>query len=570
MENRNDFINSWYGRYKPTFKNFLDFGVRSTEFCRYIANVNHIGIDAKVSTAYYNTKDGKIYHPAIWYSQKYYNKVLHLEPEDAIYAAISFHNGAQIHESLHVKLTPRDFVDKLKTYVENNLEKGETVNWELMHMCMNIIEDVYIETYGIENYEHIFTFNRFVNDILFADDRMESLINTFENDALPEAKNEALVNLLICWKRVENRDNTIYKDVEIKPYINVLFKVNNSDLSIYDRFAIVLELYQLLFKNGVSTPQETADMSSITKEEIEGFIENNKKLLGEIVKEFEDIFYDKKPNEIIHIDDNFTNLEKSLKFVFKLKDHGELITPNSKYNNFSRYIQYLRTKKPSYHLAKDEGNTILDRELYRIGIDANVLTTNETIKVAKGKPQFVILVDSSGSMHHMYKSVLKSAMGIYLSLMSNDIPVSMFGHTGDDYPIIYGISAYKMPFRNQIPETTTNPIKAISNALSIDLSQNYDSFALQSMGNKFNPDRSKYLFILSDGQPNGNHYGGKSAREHIQKICTQFRKKGINVFSISLTEEVSTRNDEIYGKQYNIYGYKNLDKEMQKLVLNFV
>src|SRR3989304_8687176 len=105
MSNQSEFIDNWYGRNKPNFNNFIEFAIRTVEFADHIAGVKKINIDRNAETAYMND-NGQIFHPAIWYMPKFYQDIFDLKDWQSIDAAVSFHNGAQIHESLHVKQTP--------------------------------------------------------------------------------------------------------------------------------------------------------------------------------------------------------------------------------------------------------------------------------------------------------------------------------------------------------------------------------------------------------------------------------------------------------------------------------
>src|SRR5690606_35771600 len=111
---------------------------------------------------------------------------------------------------------------------------------------------------------------------------------------------------------------------------------------------------------------------------------------------------------------------------------------DKRYLSFANYIRYAQSPKPDFYVTKDSGSILVDHELYRIGIDGNVLTDKINTAKKKDKPQFLLLVDSSGSMARMYQDVVRAASGIFLSLSQSDIPVSMFGHSGDNYPIVYG------------------------------------------------------------------------------------------------------------------------------------
>jgi hypothetical protein len=567
------FIDNWYGGYKPTFHNFLEFSIRSVEFANVIANVKSIGIDQTQTTAYMNNK-GEIYLPAIWYSEKFYRDVMKYSDEQAINAAISYHNGAQIHESLHVKHTPLTF----KTEIDRISEKYKKDEQMLM-FCLNLIEDIFIEHIGEKTYKNIFPFNRFVNDLFFTDDKTDEIIDKWlstKDDELGGPNTQALINSLISWKRVENRDK--YTDDSYKPFVELFEQACNPDIDFKKRLNLAVQLYDLLVENEVkpnlfangdldglqSVPSELMD-------KIEKWIKDNGGEIKRIVERFEKIKSELKPTDIHgQVKSSFTDLAKRLKFQFKLDNAGEKIQPDKRWLSFANYIRYTQSPKPDFYVTKDSGSILVDHELYRIGIDGNVLTDKINTAKKKDKPQFLLLVDSSGSMGRMYQDVVRAASGIFLSLSQSDIPVSMFGHSGDNYPVIYGIASYKMPFQNKQLQTTQDAFKRISNAVHIDLQENYDGFAIYSLKDYFLKSPKRFMIVLSDGQPSGDGYRGSAANEHTKKIVDNLRKDGINVYAISLVESVVQANNQIYGKQYNINGSGNLDSELRKLIVNLI
>jgi nitric oxide reductase activation protein len=127
-----------------------------------------------------------------------------------------------------------------------------------------------------------------------------------------------------------------------------------------------------------------------------------------------------------------------------------------------------------------------------------------------------------------------------------------------------------MPFQNKQVQTTQDAFKRISNAVHIDLQENYDGFAIYSLKDYFLKSTKRFMIVLSDGQPSGNGYRGGAANEHTKKIVDNLRKDGTNVYAISLVESVVQANNQIYGKQYNINGSGNLDSELRKLIVNLI
>lgn len=567
------FIDKWYGRHKPTFTTFLNFSVRSVEFAYHVAGVKSIGIDRNQTTAYMNDK-GEIYHPAIWYSEKFYRDVMGLDNEQAINAAISFHNGAQIHESLHVKLTPLSFGTEL-----NRLADKYKKDRKMLGFCFNIIEDIFIESVGLQTYQNIFPYNRFVNDLFFPDDKVNEFIEAWistKNDELGGPSHNALINSLISWKRIENRDK--FTDESYTPFVNLFTQALDVNNDFKKRLNLASKFYDLLVDNDVKPETfsgndfgDNEPISDELKKEIEKWIEKNEDLIRKIAKEYSEAQKGDTPSDIHgSVKSQYTDLARHLKFEFNLHKSGHKVIPDKRYLTFARYINYVQTPKPDYYLTKDSGSTIVDHELYRIGLDGCVLTDRIYTSKKKDKPQFLILGDFSGSMRYMIENVITSAAGIFMSLSQADIPVSLWGHSGDDWPIVYGIASYKMPFRNKTIETTQDAFNRISNANQIPLYENYDGFAIYSLKDYFLKTQKRFMIVLSDGSPVGSGYGGRDAREHTKKVVENLRKDGTNVYAISLVEDVVRSNNMIYGEKYNINGSGSLDSELRKLIVNLI
>jgi hypothetical protein len=121
-----------------------------------------MGIDPKSPTAYMDTRTKKIYYPASWFKSEFYTGVLGIDKDMAVHAAIAIHNGAQIHESLHVLKSGDLNVEKRTVVRLLNLKEDA---WKVLddkikmfHACVNIIEDIYIENFGLIHYPYNMTF----------------------------------------------------------------------------------------------------------------------------------------------------------------------------------------------------------------------------------------------------------------------------------------------------------------------------------------------------------------------------------------------------------------------------
>ena len=80
------------------------------------------------------------------------------------------------------------------------------------------------------------------------------------------------------------------------------------------------------------------------------------------------------------------------------------------------------------------------------------------------------------------------------------------------------------------------------------------------------PEEVKLMFIISDGQPNADNYGGNSAKEDIRSIVSKYKKKGIQTFAAAIGDD-RERIREIYGSGYlDITDLSQLPKTLVNMV----
>ena len=90
-------------------------------------------------------------------------------------------------------------------------------------------------------------------------------------------------------------------------------------------------------------------------------------------------------------------------------------------------------------------------------------------------------------------------------------------------------------------------------------SNNYDGYAIKETAQRLSQDpaKKKYLFIIADGLPSGNGYGGEEAEKHVTSVCTYVRNKlkistyafGVGVNSPSHIKQFETQ----YGKNNVVF-----------------
>jgi nitric oxide reductase activation protein len=223
-------------------------------------------------------------------------------------------------------------------------------------------------------------------------------------------------------------------------------------------------------------------------------------------------------------------------------------------------------------LDTNRGHAI--RKLHRIATDQKIFA--ERVEFQSYSPQqVIILVDYSGSMQapvswssyggweSRLEKAIQAAAGAALGLVEGRCEVAVYGHTAD-WPYSHCVTIYQFKsFRDPVENLAfrLDPNDDVSGSLT---HENRDGYALEYIAKKFQGPKRKRLIHISDGAPAARNYSGLAANQHCKSVVDAVRAKGIEVTSISITEEARKANDFIYGKNNNIY---NQDPNVVELVI---
>lgn len=218
-----------------------------------------------------------------------------------------------------------------------------------------------------------------------------------------------------------------------------------------------------------------------------------------------------------------------------------------------------RGKANARSLPRRSGPRLLGRKLAGYRHDDRIFGSHQAI--TKTDPEIIVLVDSSGSMsvgpNSLWHYALRAARGLSRALQG--APHSVYGHTTRDVgqnspnsansevvdePVIYPIAGHGMGIKN-LPD-------AWERAASItERGCNYDGLAIEAVSKQFKGRGAKWLIVISDGKPRGQHY--EDGIGHTIGVVQSLRKAGVNIVSISLTAGAYTANNDIYGPDSNAY-----------------
>lgn len=178
----------------------------------------------------------------------------------------------------------------------------------------------------------------------------------------------------------------------------------------------------------------------------------------------------------------------------------------------------------------DEGS------LHKIGIDRQDEALFEAKEIpSKPKLAFGILVDESGSMscNNRYMKAREIAIILANAVKGYEgLDLAVMGHTttcGGGWGEQLLMTHYYTPEHHQIEAMAG--ICACAN--------NLDGYAMRFMALKmaqWYPDHAqRCLFVISDGLPCANSYGGPSAHRHMLEVCYRARKMwGVDIFGLGI------------------------------------
>lgn len=193
-----------------------------------------------------------------------------------------------------------------------------------------------------------------------------------------------------------------------------------------------------------------------------------------------------------------------------------------------------------------------DNSLFKVRMgDDRVMSVRDT--VSEKKIAVCLLVDESGSMGNGAGS--KSAMARDVAIILAEglkgvrgITVNVYGHSAE-------LTTKKGHCSGAVMFEYVSPRKSdLASCMQIHgRGENHDGFAIQHTANQFLRDHAdatrKIMFVISDGQPAGSHYGGRLAIQHVLGVSDACRSRGLEVYGIGVLKAFSVDlANMLYGK----------------------
>lgn len=173
-----------------------------------------------------------------------------------------------------------------------------------------------------------------------------------------------------------------------------------------------------------------------------------------------------------------------------------------------------------------------------------------------------VLVDQSGSMRGTRSDYAMRAAAMLFDFCDGlDIPCHVAGHntsgSGVNYMIYSGYDGVASRDIRRICSIPSNVGGCNRDGCAITISA--DSLDKRAEENRI-------LFIICDGQPNHNNYGGAGARDDIKSIVSKYHKKGIEIIACAIGDD-KNHIQEIYGNDFlNIDHVERMPMQLVKIL----
>lgn len=521
-----------------------------------------IRIDQNAQTAWVDLVQGTLYIPAYYFEGGYFES-LGASEEHYAGLAVAIINGSSHHEFLHtvwtykaenVGVAIRDLVGKERA---NEIFKkfGEKF---FCGTVWNIVEDIFIE--GRARREGKTFWIDLKNDVFFP----QSILDEINLDSL--TFEDAVTGFMMLKNHNATLTHKMKKFLKQIPQFgllhNELIKFQPSAkqrVKIAEHFAEVLrEMFPEAFNEAMEIPNANGtqkfegefeiDLDALTENFASTVIKVDMNYVGVTSKYEEPVEMD--INQAVHV--SYSTIPTHMNESFDA--------------SWVRELRAKRTLRKAAGVPANEGSDISEENLWRIGVDSRVFETNQVEAFKGERLEVILLVDFSSSTRG---TILENNLGATKTtskmLKGANIAHSVFGFTSirgsSQRPFLFHIYSYDMNVTNIDFEAR------FQKASHMYLGQNHDGVVLEMLQDKFTARRAaRYIVVVSDGAPSAPMYSGQTARNDTKQKIAKLRKMGVAVFALSTVEDVVDKNDEIYGKTFNIRAFGNVTAQMKKLM----
>lgn len=393
-----------------------------------------------------------------------------------------------IHECLHII-----FSKKNKRWFSDEIER------KIFKSVLNIIEDSYIERYGIRKIDPSSLKNILFFSYIFENSHAFNTPSNFISRYF-ENINIHIICFFIKNKKVKDETKKLFYET-----INLFKKARKED-DCYIRFKLALEITEIILKYRGFFSEEDLDNIRINFHEEKDNIVNDDKF--KIIENYVPLTFDKK--------EEYSVLLKEIRIKYK-----------NLYNEIEKLIY---TYVDAYENKKIIGNRLDSRLLFDHKKRYWIKQSYEF-----DKPDFSVLffVDSSGSMSAIFDEIIEALIFLTDLLCKMKIKFSivahqaMYGTNFIKHDILFEYNARKSCLENILK---FEPRSGTRDDISLLWAKEY----ILENQNSENP----LIFIISDGYPahfnaNGENFSYENAQE-MKKIIRIMKNNNINIFPIAL------------------------------------
>ena len=552
-------------------------------------------VDAKAPAAYIDNEKQVIAIPGWYFSTTAIQKLFPDDVEiDFEAISLALCNGSHLHETLHYAYTERVELVKLLKVAIGSLPADLSSKYEALlnsnygATIINVSEDLRIEGFPVSANSKMLSisvFLRMKNAILFQDASFEDICNSMETATTDIEKLAARINVAISMKNIELRNKALSSSNETIKLIAYSAK------EIASRSMITSSAFVILFKvlvDGLIIEADEVEKTEGGDGSEEGKGDRGDSTASPIEKEAFAAMTDEEKEELDEFASSFSEAaEHEAKKAADTKNDPYATRPVTyqpditKLNNdvseklrespdwsFVSLLKQLRSKNHTPGELQKSGNKLTKTHLNRIATDGKIFSTNSFVRNTQRNLEIIILVDFSGSMSGIMKDVVSTTFGFFSALKKVGLKADVYGHTAvaskAAIPLLFKICAGGVNGMNADAKVR------FMKSLGILRSQNYDSLILDKL-NKIcwskRADTNRIIFVLSDGTPAGNNYGGYEAENHTHSVIKKIRGEGTSVIAISLVNSVVTANNRIYGEAFNVDASRSLKESFSNLIV---
>lgn len=195
-----------------------------------------------------------------------------------------------------------------------------------------------------------------------------------------------------------------------------------------------------------------------------------------------------------------------------------------------------------------------EASLYKLGMrDERIMQRRDVVE--RASIGVGLLIDESGSMvrHGRMELARDVAITLYEACRQvRGISISVHGHSTRDHP---HTGVERVLLREYVaPGTAGEP----SSMMSMEAGHNnLDSWAILHLSRilqrAWAGHARRLLFVISDGVPSGEGYGGAAAEAHMRQVCDACRAGGVEVYGIGIDSAYSVATGAaMYGERRSV------------------